>query len=42
MSRLNSDPLMILPDGSHLVISTQQSVGGEFLLRVVQRHDGTR
>jgi hypothetical protein len=30
MSRLNLDPLMTLPDGSHLVISTQQSVGGEF------------
>jgi len=30
MSSLNLDPLMTLPDGSHLVISTQQSVGGEF------------
>ena len=30
MSRLNLDPLMTFPDGSHLVISTQQSAGGEF------------
>jgi hypothetical protein len=30
MSRLNLDPLMTFPDGSNLVISTQQSAGGEF------------
>lgn len=30
MSRLNLDPLMTFPDGSQLVISTQQSVEGEF------------
>ena len=30
MSRINLDPLMTFPDGSHLVISTQNSVGGEF------------
>ena len=30
MSRLNLDPLMTFRDGSHLVISAQQSAGGEF------------
>ncbi len=30
MSRLNVDSLMVFPDGSHLVISTQHSVDGEF------------
>lgn len=30
MSRLNLDPLMTFRDGSHLVISTQHSIGGEF------------
>ncbi|MDI3463909.1 MAG: hypothetical protein OJF50_002730 [Nitrospira sp.] len=30
MSRLNLDPLMTFPDGSHLVIGTQRSVGREF------------
>ena len=30
MSRLNLDPLMTFSDGSHLVISTQQSAGEEF------------
>ena len=42
MSRLNLDPLMTLPDGSHLVISTQQSVGGEFscvLYSAMMGHD---
>jgi hypothetical protein len=30
MSRLNLAPLLTFPDGSHLVISTQQSAGEEF------------
>jgi hypothetical protein len=30
MSRLNLDPLLTFPDGSHLVISTQHSAGEEF------------
>jgi hypothetical protein len=30
MSRINLDPLMTFPDGSHLVISTQCSRSGEF------------
>lgn len=30
MSRLNLDSLMTFPDGSHLVISTQHSAGGDF------------
>ena len=30
MSRSNLDPLLTFPDGSHLVISTQQSDGGAF------------
>ena len=30
MSRINLDPLMTFPDGSHLVISTQCSRDGEF------------
>lgn len=30
MSRLNLDLQMTFPDGSHLVISTQPSAGGEF------------
>ena len=30
MSRINLDPLLIFPDGSHLVIRTQCSVGGDF------------
>lgn len=30
MSRINLDPLLTFPDGSHLVISTQCSVDGDF------------
>jgi len=30
MSRINLDPLMTFPDGSHLVISTQCSRDGDF------------
>lgn len=30
MSRINLDPLLTFPDGSHLVISTQCSAGGDF------------
>jgi hypothetical protein len=30
MSRINLDPLMTFPDGSHLVISTQCSREGDF------------
>ncbi len=30
MSRMNLDPLMTLPDGSHLVISTHCSKDGDF------------
>ncbi len=30
MSRINLDPLMTFPDGSHLVISTQCSRKGDF------------
>ena len=30
MSRINFNPLLTFPDGSHLVISTQCSVGGDF------------
>ncbi len=30
MSRINLDPLLTFPDGSHLVISTQYSAGEEF------------
>lgn len=30
MSRINLDPLLTFPDGSHLVISTQCSVPGDF------------
>ncbi len=30
MSRINLDPLMTFPDGSHLVISTQCSKAGDF------------
>lgn len=30
MSRLNLDPLLTFPDGSHLVISTQYSAGKDF------------
>ncbi|HWG96718.1 MAG TPA: hypothetical protein VN647_06510 [Nitrospira sp.] len=30
MSRINLDPLLTFPDGSHLVISTQFSAGEDF------------
>lgn len=30
MSRINLDPLMTFPDGSHLVVSTQCSKAGDF------------
>lgn len=30
MSRSNLDPLLTFPDGSHLVLSTQYSNGGDF------------
>ncbi|HEU4686590.1 MAG TPA: hypothetical protein VFS39_18935 [Nitrospira sp.] len=30
MSRLNLDPLLTFPDGSHLVVSTQFSQDGQF------------
>ncbi len=30
MGRINLDPLMTFPDGSHLVISTQYSAHGDF------------
>lgn len=30
MSRINLDPLMTFPDGSHLVVSTQCSKEGDF------------
>ena len=30
MSRINLDPIMTFPDGSHLVISTQCSKDGDF------------
>jgi hypothetical protein len=30
MSRINLDPLLTFADGSHLLISTQCSVGGDF------------
>jgi hypothetical protein len=30
MSRINLDPLLTFPDGSHLVISTQCSATGDF------------
>ena len=30
MSRINLEPLMVLPDGSQLVISTQHSRDGDF------------
>jgi hypothetical protein len=30
MSRINLDPIMTFPDGSHLVISTQCSKAGDF------------
>ncbi|OQW29927.1 MAG: hypothetical protein A4E19_11285 [Nitrospira sp. SG-bin1] len=30
MSRINLDPLLTFPDGSHLVISTQCAIGGDF------------
>lgn len=30
MSRINLDPLLTFPDGSHLVISTQYSAGEDF------------
>ena len=30
MARSNVDPLLTFPDGSHLVISTQHSDGGDF------------
>ena len=42
MSRINLDPLLTLPDGSHLVISTQHSAGDDFscaLYSAVVRND---
>lgn len=43
MGRLNLDPLLTFPDGSHLVISTQHSAGEEFscaLYSAVMGNDG--
>jgi hypothetical protein len=44
MSRINLDPLMTFPDGSHLVVSTQCSKEGDFSCAlynaVVAQNDG--
>jgi len=44
MSRINLDPLMTFPDGSHLVVSTQCSKEGDFSCAlynaVVAKDDG--